>query len=105
MRIAMLATSRHPIAEPYAGGQESHTALLARGLRELGHHVRMYAPAGSDPGVADELVPYRGLPDLSAVAAPDPSCPSPTSCATTRPSLRLSSTSSPGPSTWSTTRA
>lgn len=47
MRIAMLATSRHPVAEPYAGGQESHTALLARGLRDLGHHVRMYAPAGN----------------------------------------------------------
>lgn len=77
MRIAMLATSRHPVAEPYAGGQESHTALLARGLRELGHHVRMYAPAGSDPGVADELVPYRGLPDLSAVAALDPQLPEP----------------------------
>ena len=77
MRIAVLATSRHPVAEPYAGGQESHTALLARGLRELGHHVRMYAPAGSDPGVADELVPYRGLPDLSAVAALDPQLPEP----------------------------
>ena len=35
----MFATSRHAIVEPYAGGQEVHTALLARGLRRLGHHV------------------------------------------------------------------
>jgi glycosyltransferase involved in cell wall biosynthesis len=64
----MLATSRHPIVEPYAGGQESHTALLARGLRRIGHHVRLYACAGTDPDLADELVPYVELPELSVVA-------------------------------------
>ncbi len=64
----MFATSRHPISEPYAGGQESHTALLARGLRRIGHHVRLYACAGTDPDLADELVPYVELPELSARA-------------------------------------
>lgn len=77
MRVAMLATSRHPIVEPYAGGQESHTALLARGLRQLGHHVRLYAPAGSDASLADEVVTYPVLPPLSAVAALDPQLPEP----------------------------
>ncbi|KGN42255.1 glycosyltransferase [Knoellia aerolata] len=77
MRIAMLATSRHPIAEPYAGGQESHTALLARGLRRMGHHVRLYARAGTDPDLADELVPYVDLPALSEVAALDHQLPEP----------------------------
>ncbi|MFK5583102.1 glycosyltransferase [Serinicoccus sp. LYQ131] len=77
MRIAMLATSRHPVREPYAGGQESHTAVLAKGLRELGHHVRLYARAGTDPGLADEIVPYPDLPPLSAVAAVDPALPEP----------------------------
>ena len=56
MRIAMLATSRNPIVEPYAGGQESHTAMLARGLRRVGHHVRLYARAGTDPATSDEFV-------------------------------------------------
>lgn len=73
----MFATSRHPIVEPYAGGQEAHTALLARGLRQLGHHVRMYACAGTDPELADEVVPYPEMPELSAVAALDPQLPEP----------------------------
>lgn len=71
----MLATSRHPIVEPYAGGQESHTALLARGLRRMGHHVRLYACAGTDPELADELVPYVELPELSEVAGLDYALP------------------------------
>lgn len=73
----MLATSRHPIREPYVGGQESHTAVLARGLREQGHHVRLYARPGTDPELADEIVPYPDLPPLSAVAAVDPALPEP----------------------------
>ncbi|GAA4114943.1 glycosyltransferase family 4 protein [Knoellia locipacati] len=77
MRIAMLATSRNPIVEPYAGGQESHTAMLARGLRRLGHHVRLYARAGTDPELCDELVPYVDLPALSEVAAMDHQLPEP----------------------------
>ncbi|MFC7490710.1 MULTISPECIES: glycosyltransferase [unclassified Knoellia] len=77
MRIAMFATSRHPIVEPYAGGQEAHTALLARGLRRLGHHVRLYACAGTDESLADEIVPYPLLPPLSAVAQLDHQLPEP----------------------------
>lgn len=77
MRIAIFATSRHPIHEPYAGGQEAHTALLARGLRRLGHHVRLHACEGTDPTLADELVPYPHLPALSEVAAIDPQLPEP----------------------------
>lgn len=75
MRIAMLATSRNPIVEPYAGGQESHTALLARGLRRMGHHVRLYACEGTDPDLADELVTYVELPALSEVAGLDYALP------------------------------
>lgn len=77
MRIAMFATTRQPIIEPYAGGQESHTALLARGLRQLGHHVRLHACEGSDASLADEVVPYRDVPGLSRVAALDPQLPEP----------------------------
>jgi len=77
VRIAMFATSRHAIVEPYAGGQEAHTALLARGLRQLGHHVRLYARTGTNPELADEVVAYPELPELSAVAALDHQLPEP----------------------------
>lgn len=73
----MFATSRHPIVEPYAGGQESHTALLARSLRNRGHRVRLYARTGTDDSLADEVVPYPDLPPLSEVAALDPQLPEP----------------------------
>jgi glycosyltransferase involved in cell wall biosynthesis len=77
VRIAMFATSRQPIVEPYAGGQEAHTASLVRGLRRLGHHVRLYGCEGTDSSLADELVPYPQLPSHSAVAAVDPQLPEP----------------------------
>lgn len=73
----MFATSRQPIVEPYAGGQEAHTASLVRGLRGLGHHVLLYATEGTDSSLADELVPYPQLPALSAVAALDHQLPEP----------------------------
>ena len=39
MRICLIASSRFPVAEPFAGGLEAHTAALARGLIERGHTV------------------------------------------------------------------
>ena len=75
MRIAMIATSRHPIAEPYAGGQESHTALLARELRRQGHFVRLYGVEGTDESMVDEVVPYVAHPALSALGERDPETP------------------------------
>lgn len=49
MKIALLAHLKYPIAQPYAGGLEMQTHLLARGLRERGHDVVLFAAAGSDP--------------------------------------------------------
>ena len=77
MRVALLGPSRHPVAEPFAGGQESHVATLATALRRRGHHVVLHAAPGSDPGLADELVTHPGLPPLSEVAAVDPNLPEP----------------------------
>lgn len=47
MKIAVIAPSRFPIAEPYAGGLEAFCAMLTRGLRRRGHHVDLYATRGS----------------------------------------------------------
>ena len=48
LRIALIASSRYPIREPFAGGLEAHTSALARGLRARGHQVSLFASAGSD---------------------------------------------------------
>ena len=77
VRVALLGPSRHPVAEPFAGGQEAHVATLSRALREHGCHVVLHAAPGSDPGLADELVVHPELPDLSPVARLDPHLPEP----------------------------
>ena len=45
----ILAAARHPIAEPFAGGLESLTWHLVRGLRQRGVDVSLFAGPGSDP--------------------------------------------------------
>lgn len=47
MRIALLAHCHHPIAEPFRGGLEMHTALLADELVGRGHEVTLFAKGGS----------------------------------------------------------
>lgn len=64
MHIAVLATTRNPLREPFAGGQEAQTASLTAGLRARGHTVRLYAQPGTDPGLADELATYAQVPTI-----------------------------------------
>lgn len=47
MKIALLSHMHHPIAEPYQGGTEAHTAMLADELVARGHEVTLFAKAGS----------------------------------------------------------
>ena len=49
LRIALIASARFPIREPFAGGLEAHTWVLARGLKRRGHRVTVFAGAGCDP--------------------------------------------------------
>jgi glycosyltransferase involved in cell wall biosynthesis len=72
LRIGIIASARHPIREPFAGGLEQHTHLLASRLRLRGHAVRVYASATSDPDLGVEPVCDRasGL-DLSPEARAD----------------------------------
>lgn len=77
MRIAVIGPARHPVAEPYAGGQERFTALLVRGLRGRGHHVELWARAGTAPALADELHVLPDTPELSTIASGDPNMPEP----------------------------
>ncbi len=47
MRIALLAHCHHPIAEPFCGGLEMHTAGVADELVRRGHQVVLFAKEGS----------------------------------------------------------
>ena len=58
MKIALLAHLHHPIAEPFGGGTEMHTALVADELTRRGHDVTLFAKAGSR--TAAQLVPLVG---------------------------------------------
>ena len=47
VRIALLAHCHHPIAEPFCGGLEMHTAAVADELVRRGHQVVLFAKEGS----------------------------------------------------------
>jgi glycosyltransferase involved in cell wall biosynthesis len=48
LRIALIASSRFPISQPFAGGLEAHVWHLSRALSRAGHDVSVFAAAGSD---------------------------------------------------------
>lgn len=48
-RIALIASSRYPVREPFAGGLEAHVWTMARALQRRGHEVTVFAAPGSDP--------------------------------------------------------
>lgn len=77
MRIAVIGPARHPVAEPYAGGQERFTAIMIRGLRDRGHHIELWARAGTTPALADDLHVMPDTPALSTIASDDPNMPEP----------------------------
>lgn len=56
MRIGIIAHLKHRIGEPFAGGLETHTHILASGLRRRGHDVVVFASDGSDPSVGVEPI-------------------------------------------------
>ena len=51
MHIVILAAAKHPLRQPFAGGLESLTWALVRGLRARGIEVTLFAGAGSDPAL------------------------------------------------------
>lgn len=74
MHIGIIASARHPIREPFAGGLEMHTHAMATGLRGRGHEVTVFAAAESDPALgAEALCPRASQLDLSEAARVDPS--------------------------------
>jgi glycosyltransferase involved in cell wall biosynthesis len=74
MHVVMIAASRFPLKEPFAGGLESLTWHLCRGLRDRGVRVSVFAGAGSDPRLGVRELRTRPLA-LSAVARQDVAMP------------------------------
>jgi glycosyltransferase involved in cell wall biosynthesis len=67
LRIVLIGSPRCPIAQPFAGGLESHVWHLARGLTALGHHVTLFAGPGSDQALGcDRLEVQPFAPSLCA---------------------------------------
>ncbi len=56
MRIALIAHLKYAICEPFAGGLEMHTHMLARSLRERGHDVTLFASLHSDAALGVEAI-------------------------------------------------
>lgn len=74
LKVILIGSPRCPIAQPFAGGLESHVWHLARGLGALGHEVTLFAGAGSDPELGCvRLDAERFRPGAAARA--DPSMP------------------------------
>lgn len=70
MRIAIVASARFPVSEPFVGGLEAHTWSLASGLRARDHEVTVFAAPGSDPRLeARELDVH--VPTISPAARAD----------------------------------
>lgn len=57
MRVCLIASSRFPVSEPFHGGLEAHTGLLAQHLMRRGHQVSVFAAPGSDIGRDVEELP------------------------------------------------
>lgn len=74
LRVALIASNRHPIREPFAGGLEAHVWHLSRALAAQGHRVSLFAAAGSAPGPRCQRLVVRDL-SLSESAQRDVSMP------------------------------
>ena len=56
MRVAIIAHLKYAIREPFAGGLEKHTHMLARSLRRRGHEVVLFASTRSDEALGVEAI-------------------------------------------------
>ena len=69
MRICLIASSRYPIREPFAGGLEAMTHTMVRGLASRGHDVTLFAGPGSDETLPARVLPLRTFTPSAAALA------------------------------------
>jgi glycosyltransferase involved in cell wall biosynthesis len=68
--VVVIADSRFPVREPFAGGMQSLTWHLVKGLRARGVDVTVFAGPGTDPDLDAHLLDVRPL-ELSDAARRD----------------------------------
>ncbi|MCW2747262.1 MAG: glycosyltransferase family 4 protein [Nocardioidaceae bacterium] len=69
LRVCLIASSRFPVAEPFAGGLEAHSHGLARELTRRGYAVTLFAAPGSDSSLnVHELAVDTFVPSATARA-------------------------------------
>ena len=61
IRVALIASARHPVCQPFAGGLEAFVYQFAHALTAAGHHVTMFAAPGSDVDLPWDVVPVHAL--------------------------------------------
>jgi len=74
LRVCVIASSTFPVVQPFAGGMESMTHALVRGLSARGHEVTLFAAPGSDPALGVRELPVADL-TVSDGAWTDPNAP------------------------------
>ena len=72
LRVALIASNRFPLRQPFAGDLEAHVWHLARALAGAGHDVSLFAAAGSDADLNCAELNVREL-SLSPAAQMDSS--------------------------------
>ena len=68
----MIAPSKFPIRQPFAGGLEAHVWHLARALAQEGHRVTLFAARHSDPASDHGNLTVRALSRSAAASRPTP---------------------------------
>lgn len=56
LNIGIISHLKYPIREPFSGGLEMHTYMLAEGLRARGHRVTLFAADQSDASLGVEPI-------------------------------------------------
>jgi glycosyltransferase involved in cell wall biosynthesis len=74
VHVVILGAAKYPLRQPFAGGLESLTWALVRGLRARGMDVTLFAGAGSDPSLGAREISVEPLA-LSEAARRDVSMP------------------------------
>jgi glycosyltransferase involved in cell wall biosynthesis len=74
VHVVILAAAKHPLRQPFAGGLESLTWALVRGLRQRNVDVTLFAGPGSDPMLDAREMSVAPL-HLSEAARSDVSMP------------------------------
>ncbi|MCK0177057.1 MULTISPECIES: glycosyltransferase [Mycobacteriaceae] len=74
LRIALIASARYPVRQPFAGGLEAFVYQFAHALTAAGHSVTMFAAPGSEVDLPWEVLPVHTL-EMSDASRGDPSVP------------------------------